>query len=137
MYGYLGCFGVIFLDGACALAVAAMHAVALLSAMALLMPTPPPRPRSEMPDRTLARRDLVSAALASAFCMAGAVPASAIPPLHMLLLPEQGGIAMPAVEAPPPMVLYTPPSVKGMSSPEAIALAKHLKAKGELWPDSE
>eukprot|EP00965_Chrysotila_dentata_P052353 1736574-Pleurochrysis_carterae.AAC.2 len=29
-----------------------------------------------------------------------------------------------------PQVLYTPPAVKGFSSPEALALAKHLRAQG-------
>ena len=29
-----------------------------------------------------------------------------------------------------PEVLYTPPSVKGESTPEALALAQHLNARG-------
>ena len=29
-----------------------------------------------------------------------------------------------------PAVKYTPPSIKGLSTPEQIALAEHLKAKG-------
>ena len=40
----------------------------------------------------------------------------------------------PGIPPPPdtmePAVLYTPPAIKGLSTPEQIALAEHLKAKG-------
>jgi len=78
------------------------------------------------------RRGVLSAALVTATCQlaAGVRSASAIPPLDMVLPPEQGGIPMPTVE-PAPLVMFTPPAVKGLSSPENLALAKHLQKKGD------
>mmetsp|Transcript_6820 Transcript_6820/g.20744 ORF Transcript_6820/g.20744 Transcript_6820/m.20744 type:complete len:176 (-) Transcript_6820:232-759(-) len=92
----------------------------LLGALALLGSVRPPK----MAGGTLARRHIVSVALAAASChiLHTSLPATAIPPLEMVMQAQ--------VDSPPPQVLYTPPAVKGTSTPEALALAKHLKEKG-------
>ena len=94
----------------------------LLGALALLGSVRPPK----MAGGTLARRHIVSVALAAASChiLHTSLPATAIPPLEMVMQAQ--------VDSPPPQVLYTPPAVKGTSTPEALALAKHLKEKGTL-----
>ena len=64
-------------------------------------------------DALLRRAALSTSAAAMAFAHAAA--SDAIPPPEALAAPA---------------VLYTPPSVTGASTPEQIALAEHLSAKG-------
>lgn len=73
------------------------------------------------------RAQLLRALGGGALGCAAVLPASAIPPLEALTLPD-GSTTLGV--APPPAVLYTPPAVKGESTPDAIALAKHLSATG-------
>ena len=69
-----------------------------------------------------------------ALASAGKVlPAQSLPPLNELSNAggqgrDQAGELPPA--APERKIVYTPPAVKGKSSAEAIALARHLKARG-------
>ena len=81
----------------------------------LLASTNPQLPRSAI---------LRNAAALSAF--AAVPPLSAIPPPEMIAAAQKQAAAGP----PPPQVLYTPPSIKGLSSPDQIALAEHLKKTG-------
>ena len=64
--------------------------------------------------------------LAAASANAAAV-SHAIPPPEMLAKAAAEGAGG---DKPKPMVLYTPPSIKGASTPEQLALAEHLKNKG-------
>ena len=65
--------------------------------------------------------------------------AIAIPPITPEQMQQvQEGKSLAPPPPPEPLVYYTPPSVKGSSSPEALALAKHLKSKdakmyGAYW----
>lgn len=71
---------------------------------------------------------LRKAALIAASSATSVAPALAIPPPDMLAAAPAATAALKEQAA--PKVLYTPPSVKGQSSPDQIALAEHLKAKG-------
>lgn len=64
----------------------------------------------------LTRNDLLRSCCAAAAAVQLPPLAAALPPL--------------STDQPPPNVLYLPPSVKTASTPEALALAKHLKARG-------
>ena len=90
--------------------------LAVLSALALK----PPAPVVQL-TRTAVLR---SAAAAAAEAVAAA--ALAVPPPEMLLKEAAAQVA--AADA--PQVLFTPPSVKGASTPEQLALAQHLKKRG-------
>ncbi len=88
------------------------------------------------------RRDLVRlgcGAAAASLAVGPAQRAASIPPLTPEQLQDlmdgktltQVGPPSPPPPPPsPPLVYYTPPGVKGESTPEQIALAKHLKKRG-------
>ena len=77
----------------------------------------------------LSRRQLLSrAALGAGACAMPARRASAIPPLDQVL--DAKALTKEALPASEPEVLYTPPAIKGVSTPQQIALAKHLKETG-------
>ena len=69
-----------------------------------------------------------AASVLAAACANAAAVCHAIPPPDMLAKAAEG--APRAGEPTKPMVLYTPPSIKGVSTPEQLALAEHLKSKG-------
>lgn len=91
----------------------------------------PPGELSHRRDATAQQRHTRLAVLRTA-AVAGTVgpcaPALAIPPMQDVLAAIDAEQAK--ANDPGPEVLYTPPSVKGESSPEALALAKHLKSRG-------
>ena len=69
--------------------------------------------------------------LAAAAAAKAADSASAIPPPEMLAnAPGATGAIKQQQVVPPPQVQYTPPSIKGLSTPDQIALAEHLQSKG-------
>ena len=81
------------------------------------------------------RKTLITIAAAKV----ASIPATAvvaIPPLDLILKDESGNANQQSNQQ--PQVLYTPPAIKGLSSPQAIALAKHLKREnvkmyGAYW----
>eukprot|EP00908_Phaeocystis_cordata_P004651 Transcript_15051.p2 GENE.Transcript_15051~~Transcript_15051.p2 ORF type:complete len:232 (-),score=41.34 Transcript_15051:775-1413(-) len=95
--------------------------VLLLSAAPALKPPPPTPSVVQQLTRSVVLRS--SAAVAAA---AAATAARAVPPLELLQEAEK----QQQQAAGQPKVLYTPPSIKGSSTPEQLALAKHLERTG-------
>ena len=98
-----------------------MPLMLLLSAAPALKPPPPTPSVVQQLTRSVVLRS--SAAVAAA---AAATAARAVPPLELLQEAEK----QQQQAAGQPMVLYTPPSIKGSSTPEQLALAKHLERTG-------
>ena len=80
------------------------------------------------PPSQLVSRSAVLRSTAAAAAAATTAAANAVPPPDIL---AKAPLAPPGLQAQvEPMVLYTPPSVKGQSTPEQIALAEHLEKTG-------
>lgn len=77
------------------------------------------------PRTSLTRGALLRQAAAATATTAASGAALAVPPMEMLEKAQ--------AEQAAPAVLYTPPSIKGLSSPEQIALAEHLKKTGAAF----
>ena len=81
--------------------------------------------------RAAVLRGATTLAAAAATTNAVVDSASAIPPPEMLAnAPEILAKQQKQQTPPPAQVFYTPPSIKGVSTPEQIALAEHLQSKG-------
>ena len=95
-----------------------MFAVLVAAALGLSSRGGPP-PTSPLSRAAVLRH---AASVGACVATAGIGIANAVPPPDM--------IARELEQRNAPAVLYTPPSIKGMSSPDQLALAEHLKSKG-------
>ena len=101
-----------------------LHAAALQHAGRLTTPN-----GAHTPALTRAAVLRGATAVAAAAAMSTTGSASAIPPPEMLAQAPSATGAL-KQQAVAPQLQYTPPGVKGLSTPEQIALAEHLKNKG-------
>ncbi|EOD15920.1 hypothetical protein EMIHUDRAFT_202968 [Emiliania huxleyi CCMP1516] len=106
--------------------------MAVASPLLILLSSTALRPttRSERPRQSADRRRVLAVALGAAVARLP-LRGETIPPIEALLPPEQLNAAQSAAAVQtPPATVYSPPTVKGASSPRALALARQLKAKG-------
>tara|TARA_B100000513_G_scaffold3348_1_gene2017 strand:+ start:124 stop:498 length:375 start_codon:yes stop_codon:yes gene_type:complete len=105
-----------------------LFAVFVHSALALTPAAPLSRCSDRPGGRQPTRHAVLRTAALAAAALGASAPALAIPPMQDVLAAVEAEQAKKPEQV--PEVLYTPPSVKGESTPEALALAQHLKARG-------